>query len=101
VKAKGADFYGDELKQRLAKGPAVFDLIAIMGKKGDPTNDPTLRWDDEDNRPTTQLGKISIEAVLPEATCETDRDVAADRRVDEAFTSTIATKSYIKCGPRV
>src|SRR5262245_42525444 len=41
-----------------------------MGKKGDPANDPTLRWDDEDNRPTTQLGKISIEAILPEATCD-------------------------------
>jgi hypothetical protein len=40
-----------------------------MGKKGDSTNDSTLRWDDEDNRPTTPLGKISIEAIMPEATC--------------------------------
>jgi hypothetical protein len=28
----------------------------------------TLRWEDEDNRPTTALGKISIEAIVPEAT---------------------------------
>jgi catalase len=70
AKAKGSDFYADELKGRLGKGPAVFDLVAIMGKKGDPTNDPTLRWDDEDNRPTTPLGKISIEAIVPEATCD-------------------------------
>jgi catalase len=48
----------------------VFDLVAIMGKKGDPTNDPTHRWDDEDNRPTTPLGKISIEAIVPEVTCD-------------------------------
>ena len=40
-----------------------------MGKAGDPTSDPTLRWDDEDNRPTTPLGKISIEAIAPDATC--------------------------------
>ena len=70
AKAKGSDFYADELKERLAKGPVVFDLVALMGKKGDPTSDPTLRWDDEDNRPTTPLGKISIEAIVPEATCD-------------------------------
>jgi catalase len=70
AKAKGSDFYTDELKERLGKGPVVFDLMAVVGKKGDPTSDPTLRWDDEDNRPTTPLGKISIEAIVPEATCD-------------------------------
>jgi len=70
AKAKGPDFYPDELKDRLAKGPVVFDLVAIMGKPGDQTSDPTLRWDDEDNRPTTPLGKISIEAIVPDATCD-------------------------------
>jgi catalase len=70
AKAKGPDFYPDELKDRLAKGPVVFDLVAIMGKPGDQTSDPTLRWDDEDNRPTTSLGKISIEAIVPDATCD-------------------------------
>jgi catalase len=70
AKAKGPDFYEAEFKERIAKGPVVFDLKAIMGKTGDPTNDPTLRWDDEDNRPTTDLGKISIEALVLEATCD-------------------------------
>jgi catalase len=69
AQAKGPDFYAGEIKERLAKGPAAFDLVAIMGKDGDQTSDPTLRWDDEDNRPTTPLGKISIEAIAPEATC--------------------------------
>jgi catalase len=32
--------------------------------------DSTLRWDDEDNRVTTPLGRISIEAIVPEATCD-------------------------------
>jgi len=43
--------------------------VAIPGQKGDPTNDPTLRWDDEDNRATTPLGKIAINAIAPDATC--------------------------------
>ena len=69
AQAKGPDFYAAELKDRLAEGPASFDLTAIMGMAGDPTSDPTLRWDDEDNRPTTPLGKISIDAIAPDATC--------------------------------
>ena len=69
AKAKGPDFYAPELKERLAKGPVVFELVAILGQKGDPTNDPTLRWDDEDNRATTPLGKIAINAIAPDPTC--------------------------------
>ena len=57
AKAKGPDFYAEDLKERLAKGPVVFDLVAIMGKTGDQSSDPTFRWDDEDNRPTTRLEK--------------------------------------------
>jgi catalase len=69
VKAKGPDFYADELKERLAKGPIVFDLVAILGQKGDPTNDPTVRWNDEDTRVTAPLGKVVIDAIAPDATC--------------------------------
>jgi len=69
AKAKGPDFYAPELKERLAKGPVVLDLVAIPGQKGDPTNDPTLRWDDEDNRATAPLGRIAINATAPDATC--------------------------------
>jgi catalase len=70
AKAKGANFYEDEMKDRLAKGPVSFKLVAIRGKDGDLTNDPTLRWDDEDARETTPLGKVSIEALAPSATCD-------------------------------
>jgi catalase len=69
AKTKGPDFYAEELKQRLAKGLVMLDLVVIMGKKGDQTSDPTLRWNDEDNRPTTPLGKISITAIAPQ-TCD-------------------------------
>ncbi len=70
AKAKGPDFYAAEFKERIAKGPVVFDLEAIMGRDGDQTSDPTLRWDDEDNRATTDLGKIAIEALAPQAICD-------------------------------
>jgi catalase len=70
AKAKGDNFYEDEMKDRLAKGPVSFELVAIRGKDGDPTNDPTLRWDNEDTRETTPLGKVSIDAIAPSATCD-------------------------------
>ena len=69
LKSKGPDFYADELKERIGKGPIVFDLVAILGQPGDPTNDPTLRWNDEDNRATAPLGKVAIDAIAPDATC--------------------------------
>jgi catalase len=70
AEAKGANFYEEELKERLGKGPVSFELVAIRGKDGDQTSDPTLRWDGEDGRETAPLGKISIEAVAPPATCD-------------------------------
>ena len=36
AKAKGPDFYADELKERLAKGPVVFDLRRDHGRDGRP-----------------------------------------------------------------
>jgi catalase len=47
----------------------VFDLVAILGQKGDPTNDPTQKWDNEDNRAMAPLGKITINAIAPDTTC--------------------------------
>jgi catalase len=69
AKAKGPDFYAPELKDRLGKGPVAFNLVAILGEKGDQTSDPTLRWNNEDNRATAPLGKITINAIAPDATC--------------------------------
>src|SRR3990170_4951147 len=68
--AKGPNFYEDEMEDRLAKGPVTFELVAIRGRDGDPTNDPTLRWDDEDARETAPLGKVSIATLAPSATCD-------------------------------
>ena len=44
AKAKAPDFYKPELTERLAKGPAQFTLMAVLGEPGDPLDDPTAVW---------------------------------------------------------
>ena len=41
AEAKGDDFLIGEFKERLVKAPAKFDLKAIIGQDGDPTDDAT------------------------------------------------------------
>jgi catalase len=69
LKAKDNSFYADELKERLAKGPAGFDLVAILGEPGDPVNDVTASWPEE-SRKQLKLGTLSITAIEPAATCD-------------------------------
>lgn len=69
VKAKASDFYAPELKARLDKGPAEFTLTAILGEAGDPVDDPTALWPEEQRKSVT-LGKISITALEDQATCD-------------------------------
>lgn len=64
-----ASFYADELKERLGKGPASFDLVAILGEPGDPVDDATQNWPEADRR-TAKLGTIAITAIEPAATCD-------------------------------
>jgi catalase len=68
AKSKGADFYGAELKDRLAKGPADFDLFAILGEPGDQTDDPTSQWPEE--RKTVKMGTFAVTGFEPDATCD-------------------------------
>jgi catalase len=69
LKAKPDNFYLDELKERLAKGPASFELAAILGEATDPTDDVTATWPEE-NRKQVKLGTIAITALEPNATCD-------------------------------
>jgi catalase len=69
AKAKPADFLVSELSERLAKGPAAFDLVAILGEAGDPTNDVTATWPEE-NRKSVKLGTLSVGALEDNAKCD-------------------------------
>jgi catalase len=69
AKTKDADFYRPELKDRLAKGPVEFELTAILGEAGDPADDPTKLWP-EDQRKSVTLGTISITGLEDDKTCD-------------------------------
>lgn len=69
LKAKPDSFYAEELKERLAKGPAAFDLVAILAEPDDPTSDPTAAWPEESRR-SVKLGALSISAIAPSETCD-------------------------------
>lgn len=71
AKAKPADFLVAELADRIAKkSPTGFDVMAILGEAGDPTNDPTTMWRDEDKRKTVKLGTIAIAAIEKNEKCD-------------------------------
>ncbi len=71
AKAKPADYLVKDLTDRLAAGkPAGFDMIAIMGRPGDPTNNATQMWEGEESRPTTKLGTLRITATEKNETCD-------------------------------
>jgi catalase len=69
AKAKPADFLVAELSERLAKGPASFDLVAILAEAGDPTGDATAMWP-EDARKQVKLGSLAIAALEDSAKCD-------------------------------
>lgn len=69
MKAKPDSFYADELKERLAKGPAKFDMVAVLPEAGDPTTDATAPLPEEE-RKTRTLGTLAITAIEPDATCD-------------------------------
>ena len=71
AKAKPNDYLVDDIKDRIASGkPAGFDMLAVMGRAGDHSNDVTKLWADEDSRPTVKLGTIKIAALEKNETCD-------------------------------
>jgi catalase len=70
AKAIPPDFLRDELKTRLAKGPARFRLLLQLADPGDQTNDGSVIWPED--RKKVELGIITITSVVPDS-------VAAER----------------------
>lgn len=70
AKAKAPDFYKPELTERLKKGPAEFDVTAILGQDGDALDDPTALWPDD--RKSVSLGTVTISAFEDDATCDSN-----------------------------
>lgn len=71
AKGKPPQFLVTELSERLAKGPAKFDVMALLAEPGDDlTNDITARWKNEDDRRAVKLGIIAVTAIEPNETCD-------------------------------
>ncbi|WP_342437666.1 catalase family peroxidase [Paenibacillus sp. FSL L8-0436] len=58
------DYLQDELELRLKDHPAVFQLSAVFGEEGDPTDDPTRAWAEDRRR--IELGRLYITDLIDE-----------------------------------
>ena len=70
AKTKPADFLQRDLEQRIAAGTVRFDILALVGRPGDPTMDATVRWPDEDTRESVRLGTVSITSIEKNQPCD-------------------------------
>jgi catalase len=71
AKAKPAEYLVQDMTERLATAkPASFDMMAIMGRPGDKTDNATQLWDGEDTRPMVKLGTLKIAALEKNETCD-------------------------------
>ncbi|KAB2941207.1 MAG: catalase family peroxidase [Hyphomicrobium sp.] len=68
AEGKGMDFYAAELNERFAKGPAEFNLYAVLGQPGDQDDDPTSEWPAD--RKSVKMGTISITGLENDAACD-------------------------------
>jgi catalase len=59
----GVNYLQEELRHRLARGPAEFRLYAQLANAGDPTNDGSIVWPDDRKR--VLLGTIRVTKVEP------------------------------------
>lgn len=75
AKAKPADFLAQELKTRLAKGPARFRLLLQLAGPGDSTSDSSVVW--ADDRKKVELGTITINSMVPDSAAA-ERELAFD-----------------------
>jgi catalase len=63
------DFLRPELEKRVASAPAKFDLVAIVGQEGDPLDDVTASWPEEERKQVT-LGVLQIKSIADDAVCD-------------------------------
>ncbi|MGH9135845.1 MAG: catalase family peroxidase [Acidimicrobiales bacterium] len=70
AKARGRDYLGRELGERLERGPVRFTLRVQLAADGDPTDDPTATWPDD--RDIVDAGTLELTGL------ETGREQGSD-----------------------
>jgi catalase len=68
ARAGGREFLQEDLRRRLAEGPARLRLVFILAGEGDPLTDPTVPWPDD--RETVAAGTLEITGVDPDSSCD-------------------------------
>jgi catalase len=61
--ARGADFLADELRGRVARGPAEWRVLLQFPNVGDTLTDPTVAWPAD--RRTMEVGRLTVTGVQP------------------------------------
>lgn len=61
---KGPNYLQEELPQRLAKDPIVFDWYAQIAEPGDAVEDPSVAW--PESRRLVKLGTVRIDRMAPD-----------------------------------
>ena len=71
ARARPRDFLAADIAARLASGrPTGLRMVAILGRAGDPTDNPTKMWEGEDARPTVELGRMMVRSMAQAKLCD-------------------------------
>jgi catalase len=62
AKARAPNFLFDEIKERLAKGPAKIHIVVQLAAPGDIVDDSTMHWPED--RPEAAFGTLHLNAVI-------------------------------------
>jgi catalase len=79
ARARGRDYLREELVERLAAGPAAFELLLQVAADGDPLEDPTAVWPDD--RELVSGGRLEITAAVDDPEADGDLVVFDPTRV--------------------
>ncbi|WP_379137374.1 catalase [Paenibacillus sp. sgz500958] len=58
------NYLEEDLELRFKDEPAIFQLVAVFGQEGDPTDDPTRAWPDDRER--IDLGRLHVSEIINE-----------------------------------
>jgi catalase len=71
ARTRPRDFLAADIATRLASGrPTGVKMVAIPGRAGDPTDNPTRMWDGEDARPVVELGTLLVRSLADAKICD-------------------------------
>lgn len=71
ARARPRDYLAADMTTRLASGrPIGFRMMAVLGRAGDPVNDPTRLWEGEETRPTVELGTLFVRSAAEATRCD-------------------------------